>query len=346
MSMDKHSLVGLLPQDMSSFIESVGEPLYRARQVTEWIYRKKVPSFDHMSTLPQSLRDALKKNFFLAQGKIVHTLTSHDGTVKYLVAFPDGQAVEAVSIPQGKRLTLCVSSQVGCAVGCPYCATGKAGFTRDLESQEIVEEVWMAQKANDQRIGNLVFMGMGEPLLNYTNLSRAILVLNHPQGMGIGTRHITVSTTGVPSKMVQLARDWEQVNLAVSLHAPDNDLRTELVPVSRAWPLREVMEAVDEVIGLTNRRMTVEYTLWNGINDLVSHAHALAALCRGRLLHVNLIPGNPGGGKRFRPSSLPRVLTFQGILREKGIPVTIRKERGRDIQAACGELYRTWTQAE
>lgn len=343
--MEKRTLVGLLPAEISSYLEPLGEPPYRARQVADWIYRKKACSFEGMSTLPGSLRNTLQETFHVARGKREHTLVSRDGTVKYLISFPGGVAVEAVAIPHGKRLTLCISSQVGCAVGCPYCATGRKGFTRDLESSEIVEEVWLAQRESRKRITHLVFMGMGEPLLNYEHLTRALRVLNHPAGMGIGARHITVSTVGIPPQMVELAREWDQVGLAVSLHAPDNDLRSELVPVNRVWPVREVMEAVDEVIGLTGRRVTLEYALWEGINDSISLAHTLGALCRGRLLHVNLIPANPAGGKRFTPSPLPRVLVFQRILREKGIPVTVRRGRGRDIQAACGELYRTWTEA-
>lgn len=338
--MGKRNIVGLLPQDLFSWFEERGEPAYRARQVALWLYQRGVSCFEDMTDLPVKLRRALAESFQVGELHIKERLRSQDGAEKFLLTLHDGNAVEEVLIPHRGRNTLCVSSQVGCPVGCPFCATGRTGFKRNLNFQEIVEEVWLVERERRLKVENLVFMGMGEPLLNYDHFSKALRVINAREGLRIGSRRITVSTVGVPGAIVQLGRDFKEVNLAVSLHAPDNDLRSLLVPLNRIYPLSSVLRSVREYITLTNRRVTVEYTLWQDVNDSAKDAHALARLLVEMLVHVNIIPGNQVAGSSFRPASSERIERFVRILKENRINVTVRKSRGRGIQASCGELYR------
>ncbi|MCX7667416.1 MAG: 23S rRNA (adenine(2503)-C(2))-methyltransferase RlmN [Atribacterota bacterium] len=340
MDLEKKNIVGLLPQDLSSWLEERGEPGYRARQIFLWLYQRKVACFEGMTDLPANLRRRLADSFRVGDLQIKEMVCSQDGTEKFLFVLWDGNAVEGVLIPHRTRNTLCVSSQVGCPVGCPFCATGRVGFKRNLNFQEIVEEVWLVERKRRLKVENLVFMGMGEPLLNYDHFSRALRVINAQEGLRIGARRITVSTVGVPEAIIQLGRDFKEVNLAVSLHAPDNDLRSLLVPLNKVYPLSSVLKSVQEYITLTNRRVTVEYTLWQDVNDGAKNAQALAHLLTGMLVHVNVIPGNQVAGSSFRPASLERIERFVRILRENRINVTVRKSRGRGIQASCGELYR------
>ncbi|MGC8778132.1 MAG: 23S rRNA (adenine(2503)-C(2))-methyltransferase RlmN [Candidatus Caldatribacteriaceae bacterium] len=336
----KRNIIGLLPRDLAGWFEERGEPAYRARQVTSWLYQKKVARFEDMTDLPVNLRGALAAHFQIGMVQIKENLRSRDGTEKFLFTLCDGNAVEGVLIRHRKRNTLCVSSQVGCPVGCPFCATGRAGFKRDLDFQEIVEEVWLVEQSCGLRIDNLVFMGMGEPLFNYDHLSQALRVINAQEGLQIGARRITVSTVGVPEAIIQLGTDWKEVNLAVSLHAPYDDLRSFLVPLNRVYPLSLVLKSVKEYINLTNRRVTIEYTLWQDVNDGAQEAQGLAHLLTGMLVHVNIIPGNRVEGSPFRPASLARVERFTRILQENRVSVTVRRSRGQEIQASCGELYR------
>ncbi|MEN3187057.1 MAG: 23S rRNA (adenine(2503)-C(2))-methyltransferase RlmN [Atribacterota bacterium] len=338
--MDKKNIVGLLPQDFSSWFEERGEPAYRARQVAFWLYQRGIFCFEDMTDLPVNLRRALTGSFQIGELQLKEALRSQDGTEKFLFTLCDGNAIEAVLIPHRARNTLCISSQVGCPVGCPFCATGRAGFKRNLNFQEIVEEVWLVERERHLKVDNLVFMGMGEPFLNYNQFAKALRVMNAREGLRIGARKITVSTVGVPEAIVQFGQDFKEVNLAVSLHASDNDLRSLLVPLNRVYPLSSILKAVREYIVLTNRRVTVEYTLWRDINDGAKDAHGLAHLLAGMLVHVNLIPGNQISGSSFHPVSSERIERFVRILRESRINVTVRKSRGREIQASCGELYR------
>jgi 23S rRNA (adenine2503-C2)-methyltransferase len=336
----KKNIVGMLPEDLVPWLGREGEPSYRARQILRWVYEKKVSSFRDMSDIPLGLREKLSASFVLGTTRIAEVQTSSDGTKKFLLVFPQGDSVEVVAIPQRSWYTVCLSTQVGCPVRCPFCATGRAGFRRPLAADEIVEEAWRVSQNERARITHLVFMGMGEPLLNYGELTRALRVFNSSEGFGIGSRRITVSTVGVPEKILQLARDWPEVNLALSLHAPSDDLRNFLVPLNRTYPLKEVLAAVREYLRLTRRRVTIEYTLWQGLNDGEVHALQLSRLLRGLLVHVNLIPGNRIKGTPFVPSPPERVVAFAALLQKHGIPVTLRRSRGQDIRAACGELYR------
>lgn len=340
--MIKQNVIGFLWQDFLSWLEANNEPTYRARQITAWIYKKQVTRFEEMSNLPVGLRQRLAEEFQIGTMQVAERRRSADGTEKFLFSLPDASAVESVFIPHRERSTFCLSSQVGCPVGCLFCATGKAGFRRNLTFQEIVEEVWWMEKICGVSVHNLVFMGMGEPLLNYDQLSRALRVINAREGLGIGSRRITISTVGIPENIVRLGREWPEINLAVSLHAPDDELRSSLVPLNRAYPLSLVLKSIREYIKLTNRRVTVEYTLWQDINDGAREAYGLARLVKGMLVHVNLIPGNQIEDSSFSPVSSERIERFARILRENQINVTVRRSRGQEIQASCGELYRIW----
>lgn len=335
----KRNIVGMLPPDLVPWLESEGEPPYRAGQIFRWVYGKRVTSCQDMSDIPFALREKLSASFSLGSARVQEIWISSDGTKKFLLVFPTGDSVEVVTIPQRRWYTVCLSTQVGCPVRCPFCATGRAGFRRSLVAEEIVEEVWVVNQREDQKITHLVFMGMGEPLLNYGELARALRVLNSPEGFGIGSRRITVSTVGVPEKIVQMAHDWPGINLALSLHAPSDELRNFLVPLNKTYPLKAVFAAVREYLHLTRRRVTIEYTLWQDVNDRKEHAVQLAKLLQGLLVHVNLIPGNEVMGTPFVPSPMKRLEIFAALLRERGITVTLRRSKGHDIRAACGELY-------
>lgn len=336
----RRSIIGMLPADLIPWLGERGEPPYRAKQILRWVYEKGVTTFQDMSDVPSKLREDLAATFSLGTGRCVEVRASSDGVKKFLLAFPSGDSVEVVAIPQRSWYTVCLSTQVGCPVGCPFCATGRAGFRRSLTFEEIVEEAWMVKSQEKRRITHLVFMGMGEPLLNYEALSRAIRVFQSPEGFGIGSRRITVSTVGVPENILRLGEEWREVNLALSLHAPTDELRNTLVPLNRVYPIGALFKALRAYIQRTHRRVTIEYTLWHEVNDRREHALELAKLCKGLLVHVNLIPGNRVEGTPFVPSPKRRLEEFATLLEEHGISVTVRKSRGHDIQAACGELYR------
>jgi len=340
--MEKKSLIGLLPSDIYFWLEAEGEPVFRARQIFQWIYEKKVKSLFDMTNLPLSLREKLDSVFSLGSSQIEETQQSKDGTVKFLIRFLPQDTVEVVFIPHRDHRTLCLSTQVGCPAGCTFCATGLSGFRRNLTYQEIVEELWVVEKETGMVANNLVFMGMGEPLLNYENLNQALQVINSPEGFRKGARRMTISTVGIPDKIIKLGKDWPEINLAWSMHAPRDELRDLLIPLNKVYPLGQVLKAIREYLAITHRRVTVEYTLWQEINDRKEDAQEVAKLLKNLLIHVNLIPGNLVSSSAFSPSSPGRVKAFASVLEEKGIEVTIRKPRGQDIQAACGELYRIY----
>ncbi len=335
MSVAERSLPGLFPQELEDLVVGLGQPAYRGRQVFEWIHRHGVLDPHRMTNLSASLRDQLAAH----ESHEVRRLTSVDGlTSKLLLRLHDGQEIEAVEMNTlSGRKTVCVSTQAGCAMGCVFCVTGQFGFARNLEAGEIVEQVLRFNSA-ERRVTNVVFMGMGEPLANYDETLRAIRLLMHPRGIALGARHITVSTSGLVPQMHQLADEHLQIGLAVSLHAPHDELRSSLMPVNRRWPIAEVVAAADHYAAQTGRRVSYEYTLMAGLNDSESLADDLADLLRGRLCHVNLIPLNPTEDPTLHASSKQRALAFEARLRSAGIAATIRVNRGRDILAACGQL--------
>jgi 23S rRNA (adenine2503-C2)-methyltransferase len=330
-----HSLPGLFPQELEALVGSFGQPAYRGRQVFEWIHRHGVLDPLAMTNLPVALRERLSS----ARSEEVRRLTSIDGlTSKILVRLTDGQEIEAVEMKsETGRKTICVSTQAGCAMGCIFCVTGQFGFARNLEAGEVVEQV-LRFSSSGRPVTNVVFMGMGEPLANYDETLRAIRLLTHPQGLHLGARRITLSTSGLVPQMRRLASEGLQIGLAVSLHAPNDDLRSRLMPVNRRWPIAEVVMAADHYAEVTGRRVSYEYTLMDGVNDTDALATQLVDLLQGRLCHVNLIPLNPSEDSSLHASSRDRALAFEARLHDAGIAATIRVNRGRDILAACGQL--------
>jgi 23S rRNA (adenine2503-C2)-methyltransferase len=328
-----------------------GEPAFRARQLWQWLYVRLAADFDEMTNLPQALRNRLAQFYRLSPLTPIDELVSEDGlTRKVLFRLPDGETIESVWMEYDRGRTVCVSSQVGCALGCAFCATGQGGFVRDLSPAEIVDQVLYfargaaprgdatSRRAAQQSVSNVVLMGMGEPLLNYDAVWQAIETWNDHQGFDLGARRITLSTAGIVPGIRRLAQESLQVGLAVSLHAADDALRDRLVPVNRRYPLADLLVACRDYVAQTGRRITIEVALIDGVNDDVEQAGQLARLLRGLECHVNLIPLNPSPGADYRPSPRHKVAAFQRALADRQIAVTVRLRRGIDIQAGCGQL--------
>jgi 23S rRNA (adenine2503-C2)-methyltransferase len=338
------NLLGLFPEELEALLAEHHQPPYRARQLFAWLHQRSQLDPERMTDLPASLRAWLQARVRDDLSEEVRRLHSVDGlTVKLLLRLHDGQLIEAVemnTLPAetiGGRRTVCVSTQAGCALGCVFCVTGQFGFARNLDAGEIVEQVLRCNRQG-RKVTNIVFMGMGEPLANYSSTLRAIRLLTHPEGLRLGARRITLSTVGLAPRIRQLATERLQIGLAISLHAPNDELRSRLMPVNQRWPIAEVLEAAEQYTSTTGRRISYEYTLMAGVNDSDELADELAALLRGRLCHVNLIPLNPSEDAALHAPSTTRALAFERRLRAAGIAATIRVNRGRDIQAACGQL--------
>lgn len=335
-----------IPKDLENWLNKKGEPSYRYKQILQALFREGKPSFLDILTLPKSLREDLAQEFtlFTVQEKAVVHSQNNDCT-KVLLALPDGQMIEAVLMEfDDGRTSACVSSQVGCALKCAFCATGDFGFRRNLSVLEIFEQVWwLSRKLQEksERLSNLVFMGMGEPLLNYDAVIQAINMINDPDLIGLGMRHITVSTSGIVPKIYDLARDLPQVNLAISLHAPTQALREKIMPVAKKYHIDELFTAIEHHIEETHRRVTYEYLLIDGLNDTAELAHTLGKRIQNQTCHVNLIPWNQTTHVTFKPSSQKNIFRFAHILEGYKIPVTIRVTMGSDISAACGQLANT-----
>ena len=335
----RENLLDLTPQAaetrLLSFFETIGEPSYRAQQVVRHLWTVPVASFEEMTALPKRLRELLGAQFSLPRLTVAARQSSKDGTEKFLLRLHDGEAIETVAIPEGKRMTLCVSSQAGCALQCAFCATGAMGFTRNLDAHEIAGQVREMRLLDPPiNVTNVVFMGMGEPLMNWKAVDSALTILNDPNGLGIGARHITVSTVGVLPGIVALSQRPEQFRLAVSIHAPSDDVRRELMPINIKYPLADVIAAAAEF----DRRVTFEYVMLGGVNDQEIHALQLAKLAKDCGAFVNLIPLHPGGARGFTPTAPDQIARFARELRDEGVEVAIRKSRGVDIAAACGQL--------
>jgi 23S rRNA (adenine2503-C2)-methyltransferase len=319
----------------------LNEPRYRAKQLFGWVYRRQAASFETMTDFPKSLREKLAGELVLSSVTPAKTRAARDGTTKALLSLIDGETIETVLMPgtRATQYTVCLSTQVGCAVCCPFCATGQQGFKRNLSPAEMVDQALYFQRylGAQNSIANIVFMGMGEPLANYDNLMAAIERLNAAWGFGLGARAITISTAGLVPGIMRLAREKLQVGLAISLHAPNDALRDKLVPLNKKYPLNVLMTACEKYIELSGRRLSFEYCLFAGINDRLELARELAHLLRGMNAHVNLIAANacrPG----YRPPSKTAVLAFEDELKRLGINVTLRRSLGRDIEASCGQL--------
>ncbi|MCA9491112.1 MAG: 23S rRNA (adenine(2503)-C(2))-methyltransferase RlmN [Myxococcales bacterium] len=340
---DKTDLVGLPLADLEALFASWGEKRFRAKQVHKWLHERGATSFDAMTDLPKALRERLEQEATLTGLAVAREQTSRDGTVKRLYRLADGQLVETVLMPyKDGRRTACISSQAGCAMGCVFCATGQMGLSRHLRSDEIVEQAlrFSAElRAEGQRLSNVVLMGMGEPFHNYDETLVAIRRLM--SDLGIGARHVTVSTVGLVPQIRRFAQEGLQVRLAISLHAATDEERSALLPVNRRWPIAELMEACRDYAAVTGRRVTFEWALIAGKNDDPGTAHRLGELLRGLPAHVNLIPLNPTPGYEGEPTRLPEADRFVAALAEHGVPATVRVRRGIDIDAGCGQLRAT-----
>lgn len=335
-------LTDLSYQQLEAWVSGLGEPSFRAKQLFAWIYRALVFDFAAMTNLPAALREKLSELALVQSAQLLESLTSADGlTTKTLLQLRDEETIECVLMRYEGRQTVCASSQVGCAIGCPFCATGLGGFQRNLSSGEIVEQVlYFAHELQPQGkpITNVVLMGMGEPLGNYEAVWQAIRILNDRRGLGLGARRFTVSTAGLVSGIRRMAHEDMEVGLAISLHAPNDALRDRLVPLNKRNPLAELMEACREYAQATNRRISFEYAMIQGVNDSPQQARELGRLLRGLLCHVNLIPLNPTTACDYWPSSRERIMAFRRELNGLGIANTVRLGRGVDIQAGCGQL--------
>ncbi len=327
-------------------LREISQPAYRAGQIADWLYQKRVTSFAEMTDLPQAFRAELAEKFSFGKIDIVRVLGSRDTTRKFLFRLTDGNLIESVLIPaspalyglRSDRRTICVSTQVGCAYGCKFCASGLDGFSRNLLANEIVDQIMAVERESGDKIDNIVFMGMGEPLANLDNLMRAIRIINAPWGIGIGARHITVSTSGLAPQIKKLAEEPLQIRLAISLHGATDDVRDQIMPINRRYKIDMLMSACDYYASRKKQRLTFEYILIAGVNDSDDQAHLLAKHARRISAKVNLIPYNTVEGLGWSRPSQDRQEKFLSILREHGTAATLRREKGHDIDAACGQL--------
>ena len=321
-------------------LKNLNEKTFRAEQIFTWLYRDRVSSFDEMTNLSLELREKLKENYSLGEFKIVRKLESVDGTKKYLFDVQDGEGnlIESVLMQYHHGYTICVSSQIGCKMGCKFCASTGIPFGRSLEAGEIVEQLLAIERDSGIKISNIVFMGIGEPLDNFDNVMESIAIINNPKGLNIGARHISISTSGLVPKIYELADRQMQCTLSVSLHASNNKTRSSMMPVNDAYPIEELMKACKYYIEKTNKRISFEYALAKDNNDNLSDAKDLVKLLNGMLAHVNLIPINKIEDGKYTKSTNENIIKFRDYLNEHGIVATIRRELGADISAACGQL--------
>jgi 23S rRNA (adenine2503-C2)-methyltransferase len=341
--MSRASLLDLSPVELEGLAEHTGAPRYRGRQLARWIFQKGVSELDAMSDLPRGFRAALEPAFEARFPEIERTIASIDGSRKFVLRLGDGARVQAVLIPDEDRLTVCLSTQVGCGLACAFCLTGTMGLERNLTSGEIVGQVAAvrATLAPGQRLTHVVYMGMGEPLANYEATVKSLRILTDPHGLAISPRRITVSTVGLANGLRRLGSEGLRVNLAISLHATTDDLRSRLLPVNRRFAIEELLSVCRGFPLPLRQRITFEYVLLDGVNDSREDALRLAALLRGIRAKVNLIPFNDWPGSAFRRPMLPRILGFQSALLQRGITATVRWSKGVDIGAACGQLKET-----
>jgi 23S rRNA (adenine2503-C2)-methyltransferase len=328
-------LLGASMDELIAWVQDQGQPTYRGKQLHDWIYHQGVRSLNDISVFPKTWRDQIA-TIPIGRSTLHARSVAPDQTVKYLLKLADGQVVETVGIPSDNRLTVCVSTQVGCPMACDFCATGKGGYQRNLHRAEIIDQVLTVQADFQQRVSNVVFMGMGEPLLNMEHVLLAIKSLN--EDVGIGQRMLTVSTVGIRDRIRELAQKHLQITLAVSLHAPDQKLREQLIPSARPYPIEDLLEECREYVEVTGRRVTFEYILLAGVNDLPEQAFQLAKRLRGFQSHVNLIPYNPIAEADYQRPSGDRIQAFVKVLKQERIAVSVRYSRGLEADAACGQL--------
>ncbi|MDQ0972741.1 23S rRNA (adenine2503-C2)-methyltransferase [Bacillus niacini] len=337
----KTSIYSLQLHELKEWLTNNGEKPFRGEQIFDWLYKKRVSSFEDMNNLSKGLRDKLSENFQITTLKTVIKQSSSDGTIKFLFELHDGYSIETVLMRHDYGNSVCVTTQVGCRIGCTFCASTLGGLKRHLEAGEIVAQVVTVQQAldeTDERVSSVVIMGIGEPFDNYDNMMSFLKIINHDKGLMIGARHITVSTSGIVPKIYQFADENMQINFAISLHAPNTELRSRLMPINRAYKLDDLMKSVRYYIDKTGRRISFEYGLFGGVNDSVEHAEELASLLKGLKCHVNLIPVNYVPERDYVRTPKDKIFAFEKTLKNRGINVTIRREQGHDIDAACGQL--------
>ena len=325
-------------EELKEELQALGEKPFRAEQIFSWLYVEKVKSFDEMTNLSISLREKLAQNYTMCNFEIISKQESSDGTKKYLFDVLDGNAIESVLMEYKHGYTICVSTQIGCKMGCKFCASTGVKFSRNLTSGEIVEQLLAIQRDENIKISNLVFMGIGEPLDNYDNVMNAIKILNNPKGINMGARHISISTSGLVPKIYKLADENIQSTLSISLHSANNKKRSEMMPVNNTYNIEELIKACKYYIQKTNKRISFEYALAKENNDNLDDAKELVKLLKGMLCHVNLIPINKIENGKYSKSTNENIIKFRDYLNEKGIVATIRRELGSDIDAACGQL--------
>ncbi len=343
-----------MPKDIGSMYLSelkeelalLGEPAYRAAQIYKWV-QSGVKSFDEMTNVSKKLREILIKNYYISFATIEKKLISdYDDTRKYLLSFNDGETVESVLMKYHHGYTSCISTQAGCKMGCTFCATGQGGFFRDLTASEMLSQLRAEQEDNGIRISNIVLMGMGEPLDNYDNVLRFLHLVSSEDGMNIGMRHISLSTCGLVPRIYELAEERLQLTLSVSLHAPNDQIRSRTMPVNRKYPIGELLKACRYYIEKTGRRISFEYAMIDGVNDSDANAAELALRLKGMLCHVNLIPVNAVGGTGYKKSRQERIRSFIAVLEKAGLTATVRRTLGSDINASCGQLRRAYKKEE
>jgi 23S rRNA (adenine2503-C2)-methyltransferase len=341
--MNKIDIKSLYIDELAMELKSLGLPAFRAKQIYEWLHVKLVTSFEEMTNLSKELRESLNEKFQITSLQEVDSLHSaSDGTIKYLFRLMDDRVIESVLMKYHHGNSVCISSQVGCKMGCKFCASTIGGKERDLLPSEMLDQIYRIQDLSGERVSNIVVMGTGEPLDNYDNLIRFLKLIIDPQGLNISARNITVSTCGIPDKIRAFAEEGLPVTLALSLHAPNNEIRKSMMPVATKYELSEVMAAFRYYYEKTGRRLTFEYSLVDGVNDEEEHARELAKLVKGINCHINLIPVNPIKERNYRKSKNEKIQNFKFTLEKNRINVTIRREMGADIDAACGQLRKSY----
>ena len=325
-------------EDFKSYLLSKGEKPFRSTQLIEWLYRHKIKSFDEITNMKKSFIETLKKDFVIDRLELVLKQESSDGTIKFLFRLSDGNLIETVLMTHDYGYSVCVTTQVGCNMGCEFCASGMKKKLRNLETFEIILQILMVEELTGLKVSHVVVMGIGEPFDNYKNVTKFLEIINYPLGLEIGARHITVSTCGLVEKIYEYSDFPLQVNLAISLHAPNNEARNQIMPINKAYPIEKLVEAIKYYIDKTNRRVTIEYILLRDLNDTFKHANELADLLHGLNVYINLIPYNEVKEKPFKRSTPEAMHAFFDQLKKRRLNVTLRKEQGSDIDAACGQL--------
>ena len=342
---DKQDIKSLELAELTEAMVRMGQPKFRGKQVYSWLHEKRVESFEEMSNLPAAFRQQLAQNYYINSLSIIRKLTSKiDGTQKYLLRLKDNNCVEAVLMKYKYGNSVCISTQVGCRMGCKFCASTLAGLVRSLEPSEMLDEIYTVTRDSGQRVSNVVLMGIGEPFDNYDNVMKFLHILSSPEGYNLSLRHLSLSTCGLVDRIYQLAEEKVGLTLSISLHAPNDEIRSQTMPINKRYPIDELLEACRYYFNKTGRRISFEYALIEGVNDEVRHANELADRLRGMSAHVNLIPVNPVKERGFKRGSRQRIEAFQKALEARGVNATIRRELGADINAACGQLRREYDQ--